>query len=137
MGIPSYFSYIIKNYGHIIRNLVDISFQPFSHLFMDCNSIIYDAVRSLETEDELLFEGNMHETLEKKIIEKVVKHISDYIFYIKPTDLVYIAFDGVAPFAKMEQQRIRRHKNQPTSSSKWSTSNITPGKNFMKKLLAM
>lgn len=134
MGIPSYFSYIIKNYGHIIRNLVDISFKPFTHLFMDCNSIIYDAVRSLEMEDGLLFEGNMHEKLEKKIIENVVEHISEYIFYIKPTDLVYIAFDGVAPFAKMEQQRIRRHKNQPTNSSKWSTSNITPGTNFMKKL---
>ena len=39
MGIPSYFSYIIRNYSNIIRkdcNRVQL-------LLMDCNSIIYDS----------------------------------------------------------------------------------------------
>ena len=99
---------------------------------MDCNSIIYDAVRSLEESHPELFE--QPEILEPKIIKLVIKHISEYISFIKPTEVVYIAFDGVAPFAKMEQQRIRRHKNQPSSLKKWSTSNITPGTDFMHHL---
>ena len=101
---------------------------------MDCNSIIYDAVRKLESEEGELFEEGHHEKLEKKIIEMVVQIIGEYIHFIKPSELVYIAFDGVAPFAKMEQQRIRRHKNQPKNTTKWTTSNITPGTLFMKKL---
>ena len=134
MGIPSYFSYIIKNYAHIIRNYHYISDKPFSFLFMDCNSIIYDAVRKIESEKSELFEEGNHEKLEKKIIEMVVQIISEYVNFIKPSELLYIAFDGVAPFAKMEQQRIRRHKNQPKNTTKWTTSNITPGTSFMKKL---
>jgi 5'-3' exonuclease len=53
MGIPSYFSYIIKNYPNIIRNLqhfINNDSVVLNNLFMDCNSIIYDAVRSIEKE---------------------------------------------------------------------------------------
>jgi 5'-3' exonuclease len=68
----------------------------------------------------------------------VIQKIEDYIFYIHPTITVYIAFDGVAPFAKMDQQRTRRHKTvllpNNSSTSTWSTSNITPGTRFMERL---
>ena len=30
---------------------------------------------------------------------------------IKPDNIIYIAFDGVAPVAKLEQQRSRRYKS--------------------------
>ena len=46
MGIPSYFSYIIKNYTNIIRKHKDT--ERIHHLLMDCNSIIYDTYRELE-----------------------------------------------------------------------------------------
>jgi len=146
MGIPSYFSYIIKNYSNIIRSLANVKGDNnhFHHLFMDCNSIIYDAFRTIEKDHpELLHD---HDELESRIIQDVIQKISEYIRYISPTVTAYIAFDGVAPFAKMDQQRNRRYKGsilhkmdmhiKQTEGKKkgWSTSNITPGTKFMKNL---
>ena len=138
MGIPSYFSHIIRNYSNIIRNLkyFDENQQAFQHLFMDCNSIIYDAVRLIEYKQD-------DESFEQEVINNVIVQIEKYIEIIKPTKTVYIAFDGVAPLAKMEQQRTRRHKthfmaqvnfNNINDTPKWNTSAITPGTNFMNKL---
>ena len=132
MGIPSYFSYIIKNYSNIIRNYGSVINSPFGFLFMDCNSIIYDVFRKIETDRPDLLH-NVDE-LEAEIINKVISSIHTYVYYIKPDSLLYIAFDGVAPFAKMEQQRVRRYKNSSPSNAQWSTSNITPGTSFMSKL---
>ncbi len=129
MGIPSYFSYIIKNYSNIIRDLraINSNEQKFHHLYMDCNSIIYDVFREIENSDTM----NVYQ-LEELIISNVLQKIDGYLEFIKPEKTAYIAFDGVAPLAKMEQQRSRRYKN--ISNQGWSTANITPGTNFMKKL---
>jgi len=140
MGIPSYFSYIIKNYSNIIRNLKyfvsDGNFR-FDHLYMDCNSIIYDSVRLVENNN-----SNAH-NIEEEIIATVISKIKTYIDFINPTETVFIAFDGVAPFAKMEQQRTRRYKswflslhsfNSLPDENRWNTSAITPGTAFMNKL---
>ena len=135
MGIPSYFSYIIKNYTNIIRKLENCGKQQ--HLFMDCNSIIYDSYYELEEKyKKTPFDIS---TIENQIIKKVIEKIEHYIYLISPSKSVYITFDGVAPFAKMDQQRIRRYKTAFTSNlseSKkiWNTSAITPGTQFMKIL---
>ena len=142
MGIPSYFSYIIKNHSNIIRDLQyhqNVVKTAFSYLYMDCNSIIYDAFRTIEK--NYVPNGT---PLETKIIQAVIDNIRKYIIMIKPSICVYIAFDGVAPFAKMEQQRTRRYKSQFMStlsfgdSAKpapiWNTAAITPGTAFMKHL---
>lgn len=144
MGIPSYFSHIIKNYPNILR-IFSKGTKAFQHLFMDCNSIIYDEVRKLQeeyTSNNIEFED---EQFENKLIQCVINTIGIYIEYIQPSEIVYIAFDGVAPFAKMNQQRTRRHKGMITSKinnviganenqMKWTTSHITPGTLFMNKL---
>jgi 5'-3' exonuclease len=80
--------------------------------------------------------------IESKIIDCVIMKIDEYIKVLNPTRLVYIAFDGVAPLAKMEQQRSRRYKswfmaniNKPAQDKPlWNTSNITPGTRFMAEL---
>lgn len=140
MGIPSYFSHIIRNYSNIIRGLpyFRAANYVFHHLFMDCNSIIYDAVRDVNMQ---YTETNRAE-FESKIIDTVIDKIHMYIKLISPTKSVFIAFDGVAPFAKMDQQRTRRYKSSFMSSSSgsvrddlsWNTSAITPGTAFMNSL---
>ena len=43
MGIPSYFSFIIKNHAKIIRKLNKLHIH---NLYLDSNSIIYDTLRN-------------------------------------------------------------------------------------------
>lgn len=145
MGIPSYFSHIIKNYSNIIRTLgyfVNNHTFRFQHLYMDCNSIVYDAVHFFEKQKR---DGTMDSSkdFESLIIDKVIDNIDNYVRLINPTTTIYIAFDGVAPFAKMDQQRTRRHKTlflskvdfgKDKSGPSWNTSAITPGTDFMNKL---
>ena len=106
MGIPSYFSYIIKNHTNIIRKKRHLK-SRFSSLYMDCNSIIYDCVRNIESDTEPRAKGF---DIEDAIICGVIAKIEKYLDEIQPCNVIFIAFDGVAPYAKMEQQRIRRHK---------------------------
>ena len=71
MGIPSYYSYIIKNYSNIIGKLENSVKQE--HLFMDCNSIIYDCYYELEE----IYKRNPFDisTIEKKLINYKEKNI--------------------------------------------------------------
>ena len=92
MGIPSYFSYIIKNHSNIIRNLhyhQNINKTSFQHLYIDANSIIYDAVRFIEK--ETANSNTMDKTeLEQMIIKQVIVNIKKYIVFIKPTTTIFI-----------------------------------------------
>ena len=99
MGIPAYFSYLIKNYNSIINNLNKLDKEIY-HFYLDSNSIIYDALHSVE------FNNNNYEEL---VIKYTCEKIDYYIQLIKPTKSIFIAFDGVAPVAKLEQQRTRRN----------------------------
>ena len=129
MGIPYYFSYIIKNYGNIIKKFQkNVKVDKF---FLDSNSIVYDALFNVE------YKGDS-EQFEKEIIEFVCEKIKNYIDQISPKKLAYIAFDGVAPVAKLDQQRSRRYKSWYQSrlknASNWDRTAITPGTKFMNKL---
>lgn len=135
MGIPSYFSHIVKSHRRIIKQFNQ--FIKVNNLYLDCNSIVYDVVNNLD------FSKINQDELDEYILNEVCNSISNYISSIKPDENVYIAFDGVAPVAKLEQQRNRRYKSWfqsefikkiKNTSNKWDTTRITPGTLFMKKL---
>ena len=131
MGIPSYFSYIIKNYPNILRKF-KCDFET-DNLFLDSNSIVYDSMRSID------YNGNNND-YERKLINAVCKQIEVYIQQIKPKNIVYISFDGVAPVAKLNQQKNRRYKSwfindyDKNETLKWDSTAITPGTAFMNKM---
>jgi 5'-3' exoribonuclease 2 len=157
MGIPSYFSDIVKRHKDIVKRL---GLLPRIHnLYMDTNGLIYDAVRIIGTN-----RGMSDDEYETMLINMVCERITEYVKMIRPESKVLIAFDGVAPVAKLNQQRERRYKswfttiveqtiNRKTASSSasssvaseakgvqaalqkaWNTSSITPGTRFMTKL---
>jgi 5'-3' exonuclease len=137
MGIPSYFSYIVRNHPEILKQLQNKNFNT-NNFYLDCNSIIYDVIHNIDftiiKEDET-----------DMILKNVCNKIDEYINIIKPTHNLFIAFDGVAPVAKLNQQRERRYKSlfqakmtrsihKNIKSDPWNTSAITPGTVFMNKL---
>ena len=137
MGIPSYFSYIVKNHANIIKKLSSNTIRV-NNLYLDCNSIIYDAVHNIDF-------TSLKESEADTIIRAVCCKIDEYISQLKPDNCVFIAFDGVAPVAKLEQQRSRRYKSlyqngilrsiyKNIQTDPWNTTAITPGTLFMKKL---
>ena len=93
-------SQIIKTYNSFL------SYNNVHNLYFDSNSIIYDCLR------ELINIEYIHNTnkFENELIKMVCEKLVSYINIINPSDNVIIAFDGVAPVAKMEQQRSRRFK---------------------------
>lgn len=187
MGVPALFSHIVKKYGGVIKTIdqqqtksqqthskqqkgrynkhhalpnistsdVDNSKKTtFDNLYLDSNSIVYDSVHAL---------NKAHLTLDAKsptdedIIKAVCIQIHNYIKQVAPTETLYIAFDGVAPVAKLENQRNRRYKSEFTAAilakereklsdvnvskdistpqhKTWDTIAITPGTPFMDKL---
>ena len=146
MGVPSYFSYIIKTHGNILCkywNIFNKGIQ-FDRLYMDCNSILYDSFHSVSQDQP-------YEKIEREILEKTSDKIAHYIEQLGPHTTIFIAFDGVAPFAKIEQQKTRRYRSWYESSimtefdtsvndltnpspTNVSSSMFTPGTDFMKKL---
>jgi 5'-3' exonuclease len=155
MGIPSYFSNIVKRHKSIIKKLAGL--PQIHNLYMDTNGLIYDAVRIVGSS-----RGMSNQEYEDLIINTVCNKISEYAALFRPSDNVLIAFDGVAPVAKLNQQRERRYKSwfttvvEQTITQKnalldplsvtasaattvvahkaWNTSAITPGTLFMNKL---
>lgn len=137
MGIPSYFSFIVKNHANIIRKLSKDQLK-INNLYLDSNSIIYDAVKNIDFTK--LVESDVN-----TIIRCVIKKIDEYIDIIQPDTNIFIAFDGTAPVAKLEQQRQRRYKSvyqtqitktifKDTKPDPFNTTAITPGTKFMNDL---
>ena len=139
MGIPSYFSYIVKNHRKIIYKLEDCfkHKKDIDNLYLDSNSIIYDCISNINYVND--------EQFESEIIENVCIKLQYYIDIVSPQKKVIIAFDGVAPVAKLKQQRDRRYKSwflnklekkiaNKENNVTWNRVKITPGTTFMNML---
>ena len=79
MGIPSYFSYIVKNHANVIKKVEEYKI-PINNLYLDCNSIIYDAVYNIDFTK--LVESDMD-----TIIKSVCNKIDEYILQLSPEKL--------------------------------------------------
>ena len=134
MGIPSFFSRLVKDHPICIKEIEHS--QTIDNLYLDSNSIIYDCVHKLADE------YTNDTSFESRLIEKVFEKITEYILTLKPTKRCMVAFDGVAPVAKLKQQRNRRYKSMIENmvdtklsgdeKKTWNTAAITPVKGSSK-----
>jgi len=129
MGIPYYFYSLTQKYNNILVNTNTILNIHSDLLCLDYNGIIHTVVQ------ECIKKGMIDET---KFIHTIWEKTMSYLSLLKPKDLL-ICIDGVAPLAKMAQQRKRRYlsvlKNKIDNvETKWDTNAITTGTDFMNKL---
>jgi 5'-3' exonuclease len=137
MGVPGFFRYLVKKHKNIIKGNPE---KEIKALYIDANCLFHPQCFKV-------LEKHKHVRDQERLFKLMTKQIIGYLDYIidlvNPTDLVYIAVDGVAPLAKINQQRSRRfgyannykHKiykkyNIPINDS-WSNIVITPGTDFM------
>lgn len=134
MGIPHYFHTITKTYKNVI--LYSKPSVEFDHFFIDFNGIIHTAANKIE------------EKTDESIFEKTWMLTTEAVNIIKPKKMIHICADGVAPVAKMNQQRKRRYLsifrqtlilnkdngNDKSQEILWDRNCISPGTNFSKKL---
>lgn len=135
MGIPFYYKNIITNYKSILKDKAPGVCHRF---FLDFNSIIHQCAAKVTS--KFVYDHNI-------IISEIINYTMSLIEEVNPTELVYIAIDGVAPRAKMVQQRKRRfitaYKNEMIKNfmqknmmkhNEWDSNIITPGTSFMNLL---
>lgn len=102
MGISRFYRWLSERYPLINENITVDQIPPFDNLYLDMNGIIHHC--SHENNGETLFEQ------ESDLWVSVFQYVSHIVAIIKPKKLLYIAVDGVAPRAKMNQQRARRFR---------------------------
>jgi 5'-3' exoribonuclease 1 len=151
MGIPWYFYNIYNKYNtenDLTINEQLISKLQIDYLFLDYNSMIHPCSQQEINTNNDLNENN----IEENIISNCLNYTRYIISVIKPKQL-YIMIDGVAPRAKINQQRERRFKshffkslplekntieninNETPKRFDWNSNKITPGTLFMNKLI--
>lgn len=127
MGIPYYFYNLTKIYKDIIINKLPLNPDYYA---IDFNGIIHPVAANVIKNNG---------ANEKLIITNLWDKVDEYLNFIKPKNLL-ICVDGVAPVAKMVQQRKRRYltifrnKIDNNNNNIWDTNAITPGTDFMNNL---
>ena len=136
MGIPYYFYSLTQKYNTIISSNKPGSLDLYC---IDFNGIIHNVAQDIiKKYNESNSEKHNNEVIEQEIIVGVWERIKYYIENYKASQYIICA-DGVAPLAKMFQQRKRRYLNIYKNTLDkiditWDTNAITPGTLFMDKL---
>nr|TKV99346.1 hypothetical protein SEVIR_8G037100v2 [Setaria viridis] len=162
MGVPSFYKWLVGEYPNIVVPAKDDDESSaageagpngvYHNLCLDMNGIIHPC---FHPEDQVCPPTTFDE-----VFQAMFQYMDRLFRIVRPTNLLYLAVDGVAPRAKMNQQRSRRLKAakdakdaemeekllrdrfraegkevQPRETHEVSDPNvITPGTEFMEKL---
>ncbi len=135
MGIPHYFHILVQQYPGILLTKLPVDVCDF---FLDFNGVVHTAANKVLSESTP--EENA-EDIDKKVMEETWMYFERCVRFVKPSHRTHICMDGVAPVAKMIQQRKRRYmsvfKNELDQRKvTWDRNAISPGTPFMAKLHA-
>src|SRR6201999_3222865 len=144
MGVPKFFRWLSERYPAISMLIAESRIPEFDSLYLDMNGIIHNCTHN-----------NADSATTKRVSEdemfiKIFNYIEHLFGKIKPQKLFFMAIDGVAPRAKMNQQRSRRFRTaldaekarekavkegkELPKEDPFDSNCITPGTEFMARL---
>ena len=143
MGVPKFYRWLSERYPCLSEVVKEHQIPEFDHLYLDMNGIIHNC--SHPNDDDPHFR-----ITEEKIFDDIFHYIEVLFRMIQPRKVFFLAIDGVAPRAKMNQQRGRRFRSareaemnekkaqdrgeQLPKDARFDSNCITPGTPFMVRL---
>lgn len=143
MGVPKFFRWLSERYPAISMLIAESRIPEFDSLYLDMNGIIHNCTH--KDSDSPTFRMT-----EEQMFIAIFNYIEHLFGKIKPKKLFFMAVDGVAPRAKMNQQRARRFRTaldaevakekaiqqglEMPKEDAFDSNCITPGTEFMAKL---
>ncbi|TAQ83855.1 hypothetical protein B7494_g7816 [Chlorociboria aeruginascens] len=143
MGVPKFFRWMSERYPAISQLIAENRIPEFDCLYLDMNGIIHNCTH--KDSDDATFRMT-----EEQMFIAIFNYIEHLFGKIKPKQLFFMAIDGVAPRAKMNQQRARRFRTaldvekarekairegqEMPKEEAFDSNSITPGTEFMHKL---
>ncbi|KAK0626615.1 XRN 5'-3' exonuclease N-terminus-domain-containing protein [Immersiella caudata] len=143
MGVPKFFRWLSERYPAISQLIAENRIPEFDCLYLDMNGIIHNCTH--KDSDDVHFRMT-----EEEMFIAIFNYIEHLFGKIKPKKLFFMAIDGVAPRAKMNQQRARRFRTaldaerarekavregkELPKEEPFDSNCITPGTEFMAKL---
>ncbi|KAA6417737.1 MAG: 5 -3 exoribonuclease 1, partial [Trebouxia sp. A1-2] len=140
MGIPKFYRWLSERYP-LLNQPTDVGETPLvDNLYLDMNGIIHNCTHGNDPGTKLT---------EEEMVVKIFTYLDKLFQVVKPQRLLFMAIDGVAPRAKMNQQRSRRfrsardaeearseatRKGEVISPDSFDSNCITPGTPFMARL---
>ncbi|PVF93616.1 putative 5-3 exonuclease [Serendipita vermifera] len=103
MGIPKFFRWISERYPLTSQLIQENNIPEFDNLYVDFNGIIHNC--SHPNDDDPHFRLS-----EEQMFTSIFAYVEHLFTKIKPKKVFFMAIDGVAPRAKMNQQRSRRFR---------------------------
>ena len=143
MGVPKFFRWLAERYPLLQQQCAGSALPDIDNLYLDMNGVIHNCSHGAGTDVNTRMS-------EDEMMSKVFAYLDHLFRMTRPNKLLYMAIDGVAPRAKMNQQRSRRFrsaqeaerareearaKGEPEPEGEPFDSNcITPGTEFMQRL---
>ena len=107
MGIPKFAYFLTTRYPLIIKKVKDETDIPeIDNLYLDFNGIIHNVSHNYFCDASKITSTTI------EIYAEICEVINHIVHLVKPKKFLMISVDGVAPRAKMNQQRIRRFRKE-------------------------